>query len=83
MLPVDRLATPPSPESVLRVVRRVFHGSDVHHVLRSRDGFEIEAATASSATLDVGTDVIAHARAREVPVYPLDDGAAAPMNPSI
>jgi iron(III) transport system ATP-binding protein len=73
MLPVDRLSTPPRPESVLRVVRRVFHGSEVHHVLRSTDGLELEAATPSSATLDVGTEVIAHARAREVPVYPLEE----------
>jgi iron(III) transport system ATP-binding protein len=71
MLPVDRLSTPPRPENVLRVVRRVFHGSEVHHVLRSRTGLEIEAATPSSATVEVGTEVIAHARAREVPVYPL------------
>jgi hypothetical protein len=56
---------------VLRVVRRVFHGSEVHHVLRSRTGLEIEAATPSSATVELGTEVIAHARAREVPVYPL------------
>jgi hypothetical protein len=54
-------------------VRRVFHGSEVHHVLRSRSGMELEAATSSSATLEVGTAVIAHARAREVPVYPLED----------
>ncbi|MBW3613593.1 MAG: ABC transporter ATP-binding protein, partial [Chloroflexi bacterium] len=72
MLPVARLSTAPRPEAVLRVVRRVFHGSEVHHVLRSDTGFEMEAATSSSATLDVGTEVIAHARAREVPVYPLD-----------
>ncbi|MGH2427563.1 MAG: ABC transporter ATP-binding protein [Candidatus Limnocylindria bacterium] len=71
MLAVDRLEQPPRPESVLRVVRRVFHGSEVHHVLRSASGFELEAATSSSATVEVGTDVIAHARAREVPVYPL------------
>jgi iron(III) transport system ATP-binding protein len=73
MLQVDRLSSPPRPESVLRVVRRVFHGSEVHHVLRSPSGFEMEAATSSSATVDVGTEVIAHARAREVPVYPLLD----------
>jgi hypothetical protein len=86
MLPVDRLATPPRPDAVLRVVRRVFHGSEVHHVLRSPSGFEMEAATPSSATLEVGTEVIAHARAREVPVYPLDptgtatdDGTAQPV----
>ncbi len=72
MLSVTRLETPPRPETVLRVVRRVFHGSEVHHVLRSPDGFELEAATPSSATVEVGTDVIVHARAREVPVYPLD-----------
>ena len=73
MLPVDRLATPPRPESVLRIVRRVFHGSEVHHVLRSETGLELEAATPSSSTLEVGTAVIAHARAREVPVYPIED----------
>ena len=72
MLPVDRLSSAPRPESVLTVTRRVFHGSQVHHVLRSADGFELEAATPSSATLEVGTRVIAHARAREVPVYPLE-----------
>jgi iron(III) transport system ATP-binding protein len=75
MLPVERLSTAPRPETVLRIVRRVFHGSEVHHVLRSDAGLEIEAATPSSATLEVGTQVIAHARAREVPVYPIDDGA--------
>jgi hypothetical protein len=73
MLPVARLDTPPRPEAVLRIVRRVFHGSEVHHVLRNPDGLEIEAATPSSATLSVGTEVIAHARAREVPVYPMPD----------
>ncbi len=72
MLPIDRLSSPPRAESILRIVRRVFHGSEVHHVLRSGSGFELEAATPSSATLEVGTDVIAHARAREVPVYPLE-----------
>jgi len=72
MLPVDGLASVPRPESVLTVVRRVFHGSEVHHVLRSPTGFEFEVATPSSATIEVGTRVIAHARAREVPVYPLD-----------
>jgi hypothetical protein len=56
-------------------VRRVFHGSEVHHVLRSPTGLEIEAATPSSATLPVGTEVIAHARARQVPVYPIDGEA--------
>ncbi len=71
MLPIERLATPPRPEAVLRIVRRVFHGSEVHHVLRSRDGLELEAATPSSAMLEVGADVIAHARARSVPVYAL------------
>jgi len=74
MLPVARLKTPPSPESVLRVVRRIFHGSEVHHVLRSPSGLELEAATPSSATVEVGTEVIAHARAREIPVYPIDEG---------
>ena len=71
MLPVERLSTPPRPEIVMRVVRRVFHGSEVHHVLQSQTGIEIEASTPSSATLAIGTEVIAHARAREVPVYPL------------
>jgi iron(III) transport system ATP-binding protein len=73
MLPVERLSSPPPPEHVLRIVRRVFHGSEVHHVLRSPDGLELEAATPSSSTLEVGTEVIAHARAREVPVYPVDE----------
>jgi ABC-type Fe3+/spermidine/putrescine transport system ATPase subunit len=72
MLRVDRLATPPRAEAVLTVVRRAFHGSQVHHVLRGADGLELEAATPSSSSLSVGTRVIAHARAREVPVYPLD-----------
>jgi len=75
MLPVARLSSPPRPESVLTIVRRVFHGSEVHHVLRSETGLEIEAATPSSATLAVGTEVIAHARAKEVPVYPTGDDA--------
>lgn len=74
MLPLSRLSSPPRPEKVLRIVRRVFHGSEVHHVLQSTNGFELEAATPSSATLEVGTEVIAHARAREVPIYPIDDG---------
>jgi hypothetical protein len=73
MLPVEKLASPPREDAVLHIVRRVFHGSEVHHVLRSRSGMELEAATSSSATLEVGTAVIAHARAREVPVYPLED----------
>ncbi|MDQ2673409.1 MAG: ABC transporter ATP-binding protein [Chloroflexota bacterium] len=83
MLPVDRLASPPRPETVLRIVRRVFHGSEVHHVLLSPAGLQLEAATSSSATLEVGTEVIAHARAREVPVYPLDqvDGEIADPAP--
>ena len=72
MLPVDRLQKPPRAEQVLRIVRRVFHGSEVHHVLRSTGGLEFEAATPSSAALEVGTEVIAHARAREVPVYRTD-----------
>jgi iron(III) transport system ATP-binding protein len=75
MLPVEKLSSPPRPEAVLTIVRRVFHGSEVHHVLRSPSGLEIEAATPSSATLAVGTEVIAHARAREVPVYPVDGEA--------
>ncbi len=77
MLPVSRLSSPPRPESVLRIVRRVFHGSEVHHVLRGASGLELEASTPSSAILEIGIEVIAHARAREVPVYPLD-GAAEP-----
>ncbi len=76
MLPVARLSSPPRPESVLRIVRRVFHGSEVHHVLRSPEGVELEAATSSSATLEIGTEVIVHARAREVPVYPLPGDSA-------
>jgi iron(III) transport system ATP-binding protein len=72
MLPVDRLQQAPRPEQVLRIVRRVFHGSEVHHVLRSPSGLELEAATPSSAMLELGTEVIAHARAREVPVYPIE-----------
>ena len=79
MLPLDRLDTAPRPEAILKVVRRVFHGSEVHHVLRNASGLEIEAATPSSATLDVGTEVIAHARASEVPVYPLVDPRATPQ----
>jgi len=81
MLPVDRLSSPPRPESVLRIVRRVFHGSEVHHVLRSRSGLELEAATPSSATLEVGTEVIVHARARQVPVYPIDAEEALSRRP--
>jgi iron(III) transport system ATP-binding protein len=75
MLAVERLPAPPRPESVLRVVRRVFHGSEVHHVLRSPSGFELEAATPSSSTVEVGTEVVVHARAREVPVYPVETDA--------
>ena len=71
MLEVSRLAKAPAPAKVLHVVRRVFHGSEVHHVLRSSTGFEIEAATPSSTTIKIGTAVIIHARARDVPVYPL------------
>ena len=81
MLPVDRLSSTPRPESVLRIVRRVFHGSEVHHVLRSRSGLELEAATPSSATLEVGTEVIVHARARQVPVYPIDAEEALSRRP--
>ena len=82
MLPVSRLSSAPRPETVLRIVRRVFHGSEVHHVLRGSSGLELEAATPSSATLEVGTEVIAHARAREVPVYPLDGATGADAAPS-
>ena len=70
MLAVDRLRSDPRPDAILTVVRHVFHGAQVHHVLRSNTGSEIEAATPSSATVAVGTRVIAHARASEVPVYP-------------
>ena len=72
MLPVERLSSAPRPESVFRVVRRVFHGSEVHHVLRSPEGVELEASTPSSSTLEIGTEVIAHARASQVPVYPIE-----------
>jgi iron(III) transport system ATP-binding protein len=73
MLPVARLASPPRPETVLTVVRRVFHGSEVHHVLRGPSGMELEAATPSSSTIELGTRVIVHARASGVPVYPLPE----------
>jgi hypothetical protein len=79
MLPVDRLQRAPRPEQVLRIVRRVFHGSEVHHVLRSPTGLELEAATPSSAMLDLHLEVVAHARAREVPVYPMEP--VDPMEP--
>ena len=78
MLPVDRLQRPPRAEQTLRIVRRVFHGSEVHHVLRSPTGLELEAATPSSAMLDIGTEVIAHARAREVPVYGVEAAVDVP-----
>ena len=81
MLPVDRLQRPPRPEQVLRVVRRVFHGSEVHHVLRSPSGLELEAATPSSSMIELGVEVIAHARAREVPVYPIEP--APPDSPEV
>jgi iron(III) transport system ATP-binding protein len=81
MLEVSRLAEAPAPEKVLRVVRRVFHGSEVHHVLRSSAGFEIEAATPSSTTVEIGTAVIAHARARDVPVYPIAADVEPPAEP--
>ena len=73
MVPVERLPAPPAPQTVFRVTRRVFHGSEVHHVLRGRDGLEIEVATPSTTTVEVGTDVVAHARAREVPAYAADE----------
>ncbi len=82
MLPVSRLSSAPRPGSVMRIVRRVFHGSEVHHVLQGASGLELEAATPSSATLEIGTDVIAHARAREVPVYPLDGAAETDLDRS-
>ncbi len=82
MLPVSRLASAPRPGSVMRIVRRVFHGSEVHHVLQGASGLELEAATPSSATLEIGTDVIAHARASEVPVYPLDGAAETDLDRS-
>jgi iron(III) transport system ATP-binding protein len=72
MIPIERLSSTPRSESVLRIVRRVFHGSEVHHVLQDRDGLQIEVATPSNATLEIGTEVIAHARARNVPVYPIE-----------
>ena len=72
MLPVARLASPPRPDAVLTVVRRVFHGSEVHHVLRGPTGIELEASTPSSATIEIGTQVIVHARASGVPVYPIE-----------
>ena len=72
MLPIARLASAPRPETVLTVMRRVFHGSEVHHVLRSPTGLELEASTPSSATVEIGTRVIVHARASGVPVYPID-----------
>jgi iron(III) transport system ATP-binding protein len=72
MQAVDALAAPPSPEAVLTIVRRVFHGSEVHHVLRGPGGLELEASTPSSATLEIGTRVVVHARASAVPVYPID-----------
>jgi len=78
MLPVDRLTAPPPAETVFRIVRRVFHGSQVHHVLRSPSGLELEASTPSSATLEVGIDVVAHTRARGVPIYPIDSVDAEP-----
>jgi iron(III) transport system ATP-binding protein len=76
MLPVARLATPPRPETVLTVVRRVFHGSEVDHVLRGATGLELDASTPSSATVEIGTRVIVHARASAVPVYPIDAESA-------
>ncbi len=72
MQAVDALAAPPSPESVLTVVRRVFHGSEVHHVLRGPSGLELEASTPSSATVELGTRVVVHAPASGVPVYPVE-----------
>jgi hypothetical protein len=80
MLPVDRLTAPPPAETVFRIVRRVFHGSQVHHVLRSPSGLELEASTPSSATLEVGIEVVAHTRARGVPIYPIE--AEAPQSKS-
>jgi iron(III) transport system ATP-binding protein len=69
---VERLASQPPPETVLTVVRRVFHGSEVHHVLRDASGLELEASTPSNATVELGTRVVVHARASSVPVYPID-----------
>lgn len=80
MLPVSRLSSQPPSGTVLRVIRRVFHGSEVHHVLRAQDGYELEAATPSSATVEVGTEVVAHARARRVPIYPLEGGPNGPTS---
>jgi iron(III) transport system ATP-binding protein len=72
MLEVERLASPPRPETVLTVVRRVFHGSEVHHVLLGAEGLELEASTPSSATVELGTRVVVRARASGVPVYAID-----------
>ncbi len=69
---VERLAPQPPPETVLTVVRRVFHGSEVHHVLRGASGLELEASTPSNATVELGTRVVVRARASSVPVYPID-----------
>jgi iron(III) transport system ATP-binding protein len=77
ILPADRLAEPPGDDEVLRIERRVFHGSAVHHLLRGRDGRELEASTPSGSALDVGTEVIARARSTDVPVFPV----AAPIDP--
>jgi iron(III) transport system ATP-binding protein len=73
MLPADAtgaggVGAPPH----VRVVRRVFHGSEVHHVLRGPGGVEFEAATPSNAALEVGTAVVARARDVDVPVYPIE-----------
>jgi iron(III) transport system ATP-binding protein len=72
MEPVDSVGSEPPAEHVLTVVRRVFHGSEVHHVLRGPTGIEIEASTPSSTTVEPGTRVIVRARTSSVPVYPVE-----------
>ena len=72
MLPADETSPASMGAPVVRVVRRVFHGSEVHHVLQGPGGLEFEAATPSNAALEVGTAVVARARDADAPVYPLD-----------
>jgi iron(III) transport system ATP-binding protein len=69
MLPIERDATPESDSVVLRVVRRVFQGSAVHHVLRSADGLELAAATSPASAVPVDAEVFVDAQTRVVPVY--------------
>ena len=68
IVPADR-ANESSGRAILRVVRQTFHGAEIHHLLRAEDGIELEAATPSTSVLALGSAVVAHARAREVPVY--------------